>query len=122
MKLQALGYALLALGLSLLGNLFLGWQWAGAQAECRAGMEQAARIAIQTEQARARKAEATASRIAATTQSDTMRAVTAVIQGAMTSERDFRSTPVTGTCRMPATPSLQPAIDAANAAGSDSHP
>jgi hypothetical protein len=45
-----------------------------------------------------------------------------VLQGAMSRERDFLQTPVTGACVMPATPSLQPSIDAANAAGRDSLP
>lgn len=114
-----LPYLLGALLVSLGANAFLGWQWAEAGAECDARIEAAKREAVEAERERAANAEREASQIATAAHADTMRAVTAVIQGAMSRDQDFRATPVTGECRMPATPSLQPSVDAANAAARD---
>jgi hypothetical protein len=117
-----LPHLLIALALSLAGNVFLGWQWAQAGAECETEKAQAVSKALKAEQDRAAKDERVARDIATDANAETTRAVTVVLQGAMSRERDFLQTPVTGACVMPATPSLQPSIDAANAAGRDALP
>lgn len=117
-----LPYLLGALLLSLGGNVFLGWQWAQAGAECETEKAEAVSDAIVAERKRAAQDEREADRIATETHTDTMRAVTAVIQGAMSREQAFAATPVTGDCRMPATPVLQSSIDAANRAAGDGLP
>jgi hypothetical protein len=114
-----LPYLLGALLLSLAGNAFLGWQWAESGAECDARVAEAERDAIADERERAAKDAKAASQIATDTHTDTMRAVTAVIKGALTREQQFAQTPVSGECVMPATPLLQSSIDAANRAAGD---
>lgn len=106
-----------ALALSLAANAFLGWQWAGAKAECRADMQKAARIAIENERKRADKADEEAVGISTIVGAATTAAVREVIGDTHEREQVIRAVPATGGCRMPAgLPSLQPAIDEANAA------
>jgi len=122
MKLGLVAYLSIALAASVAGNALLGWQWAEAGAECETEKAKAVADALKAEREQAAKHERDARDIATATHTDTMRAVTAVIHGALASERTFLQTPVYGDCRMPATPSLQPAIDAANAAAGDRLP
>jgi hypothetical protein len=107
----------IALLLSLIGNAVLGWQWAGAKADCRADMERSARLALTAERTRAGQADETSVGIA-TIEAAKTAAATRTAQGA-THDRDraTRAVPVSGACRMPdGLPGLGPAVDAANAA------
>lgn len=116
---------LLLSGASLLasigGNVWLVRKvWIG-KAECRAGMEEAARIAIENEQRRAVTAEEEARLIATKARTDTTRGVTEAQRNTHARETQLGNVPVVGTCRMPDSgmPSIQPAIDEANAAAGD---
>lgn len=106
-----------ALVVSLAANAFLGWQWAGAKAECRADMVEAAKIAIERERDRAGKADEEAVGISVTTSAATA-ATTRKAQGnTHAREQAIRSVGTTGECRMPrGLPRLDPAVDEANAA------
>lgn len=106
-----------ALALSLIGNAFLGWQWAGAKAQCRADMEKAARIAIDRERDKAEKNESQAVDISTTIAAATSEAVRNAIGDTHDRRQTIRNVVVSGACRMPdGLPSLQPAVDEANAA------
>lgn len=105
------------LALSLAANAFLGWQWAGAKAECRADMVEAAKIAIERERDRAGKADEEAVGISTIVGAATSAAVREVIGDTHERDKAIRAVPATGACRMPdGLPSLQSAIDEANAA------
>lgn len=120
MKLQLTGWLMIALGASVLVNLFLGWQWAGAKADCRADMERAAGIAISNERTRAAQAAEQAGEIARDTRADTREGVTAGQGNTNAREQAIRSGVVHGDCRMPVgLPRLTQAVDEANAAGGD---
>lgn len=100
------------------------WQWrkaGAAKAECRVQMEQAASIAIEAEQKRATQAEAQARAIAADTRADTTRSAAQTQRNTYARETALAGVAVAGDCRMPAggMPSIQPAIDEANAAAGD---
>lgn len=117
MKLQLTGWLLIALAASLAGNAFLGWQWAGAKAECRADMEHAAVIAINNERARAAKADEESVGISVITGAEATTAARKAQGATDAREQQIRTVVVRGDCRMPdGLPSLQPAIDEANAA------
>lgn len=120
MRLSLIGYVLIALAASLLGNAWIGWQWAGAKAECRADMERAAFIAITDERARAATAATRAGEIARDTKADTREGVTAVQGNSNAREQNIRGVVVHGDCRMPiGLPRLTQAVIEANAAGGD---
>lgn len=117
MKLQLTGYLLIALALSLIGNAFLGWQLAQAGAECRADMERSARIAIDNERTRASKADEQAVGISTITAAVATANARKAQGDTHVREQAIGTVVVTGACRMPdGLPSLQPAIDEANAA------
>lgn len=117
MNLQTTVVLAILLALSLLGNAVLGWQWAGAKAECRADMERAAGIAITNERTRADQADEESVGISVITAAATTAAVREILGDTHARDQATRSVPTTGECRMPAgLPSLQPAIDEANAA------
>lgn len=120
MRLSLTGYVLIALAASLLANAYLGWQWAGAKAECRADMERAAFIAITDERARAAKAATQAGEIARDTKADTREGVTEGQGNSNAREQNIRAAVVHGDCRMPVgLPRLTQAVSEANAAGGD---
>lgn len=107
----------LLLALSLLANVRLlraHWQ---AEATCRTAQAEGQAKAIAAEAARTAKADQQADTIAADTRTDT-RTATRAAQGETDARtQQIRTVVVTGDCRMPdGLPSLQPAIDEANAA------
>lgn len=116
MKLSLTVYLSAALALSLIGNALLGWQWVEAAAECDGRIVAAELGAVNAERARATKAGKEATRIAIAERTDTARAIVGVIKGMQGRDQDFSNVPTTGDCVMPDSPSLQPAVDAANAA------
>lgn len=107
----------LLLALSLLGNLRLlraHWQ---AEAECRTAQVEGQAKASAAEAARAAKADKQADAIAADTRTDTRTATRAAQGNTDARTQQIRTVVVTGHCRMPdGLPSLQPAVDEANAA------
>jgi Flp pilus assembly protein TadB len=106
-----------ALAISLAANAFLGWQWAGAKAECRADMERAAKIATERERERASKADEEAVGIDVTTSAATAAASRKAQGNTHAREQAIRSVGTTGECRMPrGLPRLDSAVDEANAA------
>jgi hypothetical protein len=120
MKLQALGYALIALALSLAGNAFLGWQWAESSVECKAKQLAAANSALREEWKRLEGADRRALEIARRIGAETADAARDAQQGTNQREDDYRRVPVTGECRMPVgLPDLRPAVEAARAAAGD---
>lgn len=120
MRLSLTGYLLVALILSALANGVLAWRLAGASQRCRAEMESAARIAITNEQKRAAGAERKATDIAAETKKEGREDAAASEIETNDRETAIRTVVLHGDCRMPVgLPSLQPAIDAANAAARD---
>lgn len=117
MKLELTACLAIGLAVSLVGNAFLGWQWAGAKAECRADMQKAARIAIENERERASKADEEAVGIEVTTSAATTAATRKAQGDTHAREQAIRSVGTTGECRMPrGLPRLDPAVDEANAA------
>lgn len=107
----------LLLALSLLANMRLlraHWQ---AEAACRTAQAEGKAKAIAAEASRAAKADKQADAIAADTRTDT-RTATRAAQGKTDARtQQIRTVVVTGDCRMPdGLPSLQPAVDEANAA------
>lgn len=120
MKLTLVAWLLIGLAVSVLANAFLGWQWAGAKAQCRADMERSARIAIEAERERAGKADKDAGAIAEKTGKETGLAVAAGQGNTNEREVDIRTVVVHGDCRMPARlPRLDSAVREANAAAGD---
>lgn len=120
MKLTLTGYLLIAMIASAGANVFLGWRLASASQRCRVEMVEAAKIAIEDERKRAAKDEATAAGIAADTKNEARDAVAASQETTNDREAAIRTVVVRGDCRMPVgLPSLQPAIDEANAAARD---
>lgn len=120
MKISLTGYLLLALALSAVGNAFLSWRLVGAGARCRVSMVEAAKAAIMNERARAAEAEEQASEIATDEKQKGRDAATANEVSTNGRETAIRSVVVHGDCRMPVgLPSLQPAVDEANAAARD---
>ena len=119
--LAALLMAGLLLALSAAGNVWLLRKTWTAKADCRAQMEQAARIAIEDERKRADNADAQARGIAADTRSDTRKGAAQAQRNTDARESKLGQVAVTGGCLMPAggMPSIQPAIDEANAAAGD---
>lgn len=119
-RLSLTGYLILAMIVSAGVNVFLGYRLAGASQRCRADMVTAAKIAIENERKRAAKDEATATEIADDTKNEARDAVAASQGNTNDREGAIRTVVVHGDCRMPAgLPSLQPAIDEANAAARD---
>lgn len=109
-----------ALALSIAGNAVLGWKLAKAGEKCRAGMVEAARIAIERERERAGKADRQAGQIAQETGTETRKSAAVAQEKTHARDQAVSDVRVTGECRMPAgLPSLQPAIDEANAAAGD---
>lgn len=119
--LAALLLAALLLVLSIAGNAWLLRKVWTAKADCRAQMEQAARIAIEAERARADQADAQARGIVADTRTDIRKGAAQAQRNTDAREAKLGQVAVTGDCRMPAggMPSIQPAIDEANAAAGD---
>lgn len=114
--------ALLAIGLvaSLLGNAFLGWQWAESSAECAAKQQAAANKALRDEWKRLEGADRRALEIGREQGEQTARAARDAQQGTNEREDTYRRVPVTGACRMPdGLPDLRPAVEAARAAAGD---
>lgn len=117
MKIELVTGLAICLALSLAANAFLGWQWAGAKAECRADMQRAARIAIENERNRADKADEQAVGISAVESAKASAAAREAQGNTHEREKAIRTVVVAGDCRMPdGLPSLQPAVDEANAA------
>lgn len=112
------------LGLLLVASLLLNLRQYGTnrshKAECRAQMVEAAKAAITAERDRAAKAEARAGEIAQDTKKDSRRATGAAQESTNARQNRIESVRTTGACRMPdGLPSLDPAVDAANAAAGD---
>jgi len=121
MKIQLTTGLAIGLALSLVGNAVLGIGWArssaAAEANCRADMVEAARIAIVRERKRAADAESESVAISTVTHAEGL-AETRGAQGRTHARSQaINAVPVTGQCRMPVgLPSQQPAVDEANAA------
>lgn len=120
MKLELLGYLAIALALSVVLNVALGWQWAQARQECRADMEAAARIGIENERKRSARADKTTLDTLAR-QAKVARQQAEVAQAAVNErEIEIRRVVTRGDCGFPhKLPSIQRAIDAANTAAGD---
>lgn len=107
----------LALGLALWGNVHQYGSGRAAAQTCRANMIEAARLAIIAERDRAAKADQEASAIVEDTRRETRAGVTTAQEATNARAAEIQAVVVRGDCRMPdGLPSLQPAIDAANAA------
>lgn len=119
--LAALLLAAFLLVLSIAGNAWLLRKVWTAKSECRAQMEEAARIAIEAERDRADAADAQARGIAADIRTDTRKSAAQAQRNTDAREAKLAQVAVTGDCHMPAggMPSIQPAIDEANAAAGD---
>jgi len=120
MKLTLTGYLLAGLALSAGANGFLAWRLSNAAQRCETEKTAAKLQAVEAERDRAAKEDRKAAEIAAETKSETQDAVFANETEANEREQQIRTVVVHGDCRMPAgLPSLQPAINAANAAARD---
>lgn len=120
MKMTLTFYLVLALALSLLSAGGLAWRVAGEGPRCREKMVTAALVAIKNERDRAARADKEAGRIVQKTRADTGNNVRTAQEGSNEREQALRTVVVRGDCRMPAgLPSIQGAIDAANAAAGD---
>lgn len=119
-KLTLAGYLLVALAVSAAGNGFLAWRLAGANQRCEAEKNDARAEAVEAERDRVAAEDRKGGEIAAETKSETQDAVFANQTDSNAREQQIRTVVVHGDCRMPAgLPSLQPAINAANAAARD---
>jgi hypothetical protein len=107
--------------LSLWANGYLVKRVWTAKADCRTGMVDAARIAIENERDRAQAADEQAAGIFADTSKQTAQSVSHAQRNTNAREVQLRSVASVGSCRMPADglPSVQAAIDEANAAAGD---
>jgi hypothetical protein len=110
----------IALGLALWGNVHqYGTQRAAAET-CRTHRVEAARLAIVAERERAAKADRQAGDIVDKNRRETRDGVTHAQEGTNARDAQIQAVVVHGDCRMPdGLPSLQPAIDAANAAAGE---
>jgi len=119
-KLSLTGYLLAGLVLSAAGNAYLAWQLAQAAQQCETEKTAAELKAVEAERDRVAEEDRKAGEIAAKTKSETQDAVFANETESNAREQQIRTVVVHGDCRMPAgLPSLQPAINAANAAARD---
>lgn len=108
----------LALALSLWGNLHQYGTQRAAKETCRANMVDAAKKGIELERDRAAKAERQARGIAQQSKDQAADEARGAQENTHGREKQIRTVVVRGDCRMPAgLPSLQPAVDEANAAG-----
>ncbi|GAB2619776.1 hypothetical protein [Novilysobacter erysipheiresistens] len=117
MKLQLTACLLIALGLSMLANAFLGWQWAQSGAECET--TKATAVVVANTQVRKDEGERDTKldRVTAETQTDTRNAVAEVQEDARDRTQAIDRVVVRGDCRRPdGLPSLDAAVDQARAA------
>lgn len=120
MKLSLTAYLVIALALSGAATVFLGWRLAASGQRCETEKAQAERNAVIAERDRAAAEEKKAAAIADETKSEARAASAASQVSTNARETAIRNVSVRGDCRMPAgLPSLQPAVDEANAAGRD---
>jgi len=107
----------IALALSLWGNLHQYGTHRAAKETCRANMVEAAKKGIELERDRAAKAERQAQAIAKQSKDQAAADARGAQENTNGRKAQIRTVVVRGDCRMPAgLPSLQPAVDEANAA------
>lgn len=117
MKLQLSAYLLIALGISLLANLLLGWQLAGAKPKCEASKAVATVKADQTVRRDETKRDTKLDAVTVETQADTRKAVGKVLEDTRERSQAIERVVVRGDCvRPPGLPALDAAVDKANAA------
>lgn len=107
----------LALGASIGANAWALWKLAGAKAACTARQQAAIATALEDERKRVARDEQTGADIVQGARADRAGAVTSAQGDTNARATQIRTVVVHDDCRMPdGLPSLQPAVDAANAA------
>lgn len=110
----------IALALSLLANGVLGWKLAGAKPKCEASKAVATVEADRAVRADETKRDTKLDRITTETKADTRKAVAVVEKQTDERAQAIDRVPAAGDCRAPVgLPSLDAAVDQANAAAGD---